>query len=165
MSGKCRLPDQETPMQRITITIDDDLLEAVDGLMARRGYDSRSEAVRDIIREMVDRERLSEPEADCIGALTFVYDHETRDLASRLTSAHHDRHDLSVASMHVHLNHESCLEVSVLRGSLSDVRAFANALASQRGVRSAKLHVIPARIATESHAHGGGPRAHEHVEL
>ena len=152
-------------MQRITITIDDDLLAAVDGLMARRGYDSRSEAMRDIIREMVERERLAEPETDCIGALSFVFDHETRDLARRLTTAHHDRHDLSVASMHVHLNHESCLEVSVLRGSLAEVRAFADALASQRGVRSAKLHVIPAKIATEEHAHGEGLRAHEHVEL
>src|SRR5262245_23897791 len=70
-------------MQRITITIDDDLLQAVDGLMSRRGYGSRSEAMRDIIREMVDRDRLAEPDADCVGALTFVYDHETRALARR----------------------------------------------------------------------------------
>jgi CopG family nickel-responsive transcriptional regulator len=67
--------------------------------------------------------------------------------------------------MHVHLNHESCLEVSVLRGALGEVRGFADAVASQRGVRSAKLHVIPARIATEEHAHGGQAHRHEHVEL
>jgi CopG family nickel-responsive transcriptional regulator len=152
-------------MQRITITIDDDLLQAVDALMDRRGYGSRSEAMRDIIREMVDRERLAEPEADCVGALTFVYDHETRDLARRITTAHHERHDLSVASMHVHLNHESCLEVSVLRGALAEVRAFADAVASQRGVRSAKLHLIPARIATEEHNHGEHTHRHEHVEI
>jgi CopG family nickel-responsive transcriptional regulator len=152
-------------MQRITITIDDDLLQAVDALMDRRGYGSRSEAMRDIIREMVDRERLAEPEADCVGALTFVYDHETRDLARRITTAHHERHDLSVASMHVHLNHESCLEVSVLRGALAEVRAFADAVASQRGVRSAKLHLIPARIATEEHNHGEHTHRDEHVEI
>jgi CopG family transcriptional regulator, nickel-responsive regulator len=152
-------------MQRITITIDDDLLQAVDALMTRRGYASRSEAMRDIVREMVDRERLSEPDADCVGALTFVYDHEVRDLARRITTAHHDRHDLSIASMHVHLNHESCLEVSVLRGSLQDVRGFADAVASQRGVRSAKLHLIPARIASQEHHHGEHPHRHEHVEI
>jgi CopG family transcriptional regulator, nickel-responsive regulator len=152
-------------MQRITITIDDDLLGAVDTLMVRRGYGSRSEAMRDIIREMVDRERLAEPAADCIGALTFVYDHDTRDLARRITSAHHDRHDLSIASMHVHLNHESCLEVSVLRGALAEVRGFADAVASQRGVRSAQLHLIPARIATEEHTHGKHTHRHEHVEI
>src|SRR5262245_47065268 len=140
-------------MQRITITIDDDLLQAVDALMKRRGYGSRSEAIRDLVRDMVERERLEEPGADCIGALTFVFDHETRDLARRITTAHHERHDLSVASMHVHLNHDSCLEVSVLRGSLAEVHAFADSVASQRGVRSAKLHLIPARIATEEHTH------------
>jgi CopG family nickel-responsive transcriptional regulator len=152
-------------MQRITITIDDDLLQAVDGLMQRRGYGSRSEAMRDIVREMVDRERLSEPEADCIGALSFVYDHEVRDLARRITTAHHERHDLSIASMHVHLNHESCLEVSILRGQLREVQGFADAVASQRGVRSARLHLIPARIATEEHTHGDGLHKHEHLEI
>jgi CopG family transcriptional regulator, nickel-responsive regulator len=152
-------------MQRITITIDDDLLLAVDELMQRRGYGSRSEAMRDIVREMVERERLAEPDTDCIGALTFVFDHETRDLARRITTAHHERHDLSIASLHVHLNHESCLEVSVLRGAHSEVRAFADAVASQRGVRSAKLHLIPARIATQEHSHGGHTHRHEHVEI
>jgi CopG family nickel-responsive transcriptional regulator len=111
-------------MQRITITIDDDLLEAVDELMKRRGYDSRSEAMRDIIRGMINRDRLAEPEADCIGALVFVFDHDVRNLARRITTAHHDRHDLSIASMNVHLNHESCLQVSVLRGRLAMFRSF-----------------------------------------
>jgi CopG family nickel-responsive transcriptional regulator len=152
-------------MQRITITIDDDLLQAVDELMQRRGYGSRSEAIRDIVRDMHDRDRLAEPDADCVGAFTFVFDHEVRDLARRVTTAHHDRHDLSVASVHVHLNHHSCLEVSILRGPLRDVRAFSDAVASQRGVRNASLHVIPADIVTEDHVHGGGATTHKHVEI
>lgn len=152
-------------MQRITITIDDDLLQAVDDLMRARGYGSRSEAMRDIIRETVDRERLAEPDADCVGALSFVFDHEVRDLPRRITTVHHDRHDLSIASLHVHLNHESCLVVSVLRGALREVRGFADAVASQRGVRSAKLHLIPARIVAEEHTHGDGSHRHEHVEI
>src|SRR5262249_4024821 len=139
----------EPAMQRITITIDDDLLEAVDELMLRKGYGNRSEAMRDIVREMINRDRLAAPDADCIGALTFVFDHDVRDLARRITNAHHARHDLSIASLHVHLNHESCLQVTVLRGALQEVQGFADSVASQRGVRSAQLHVIPARIATE----------------
>jgi CopG family nickel-responsive transcriptional regulator len=67
--------------------------------------------------------------------------------------------------MHVHLNHESCLEVSILRGQLREVQDFADAVASQRGVRSARLHLIPARIATEEHTHGDGPHKHEHLEI
>ena len=152
-------------MQRITITIDDDLLQAVDDLMSRRGYGNRSEAMRDIIRQMIDRDRLSEPDTHCIGTFAFVYDHEVRDLARRVNDAHHERHDLSVASMHVHLNHESCLEVSILRGPLREVRAFSDSVASQRGVRNASLHVIPASIATQEHMHGHATTRHEHVEI
>jgi CopG family nickel-responsive transcriptional regulator len=152
-------------MKRITITIDDDLLQAVDDLMQRRGYDSRSEAMRDILREMVDRERLAEPGATCVGTLAYIFDHRTRDLARRLASAHHDRHDLSVASMHVYLDHESCLQISILRGPLNQVRSFSDALATQRGVKHANLHLIPALIRTARHSHGAGAVAHEHVEV
>jgi CopG family nickel-responsive transcriptional regulator len=152
-------------MQRITITIDDELLEAVDDLMARRGYNSRSEAMRDIIREKVDRERLSEPEATCIGIFTYVFDQSVRDLPRRVTSAHLERHDLSVSSLRVHLNHENCLDISVLRGPLRDVQTFTDTVASQRGVRHAELHLIPASIATVEHVHGDASIPHEHLEI
>ncbi len=150
-------------MQRITITIDDDLLDAVDGLMARRGYASRSETFRDILRDMMDRQSAGDPAADCIAAFSYVFDHATRDLASRLTQAHHDQHDLSVASLHVHLDHESCLEVSVLRGATGSVTAFADTLATQRGVRHAHLHLIPVRVSAADHAHGERSTAHGHL--
>ena len=149
-------------MQRITITIDDGLLAAVDGLMARRGYASRSEAFRDLARDMMDRETLADPKTECVATLSFVYDHATRDLASRLTHAHHDHHDLSVASMHVHLDHEACLEVSVLRGPSGAIEAFSNALSTQRGVRHARLHAIPVRVSTAGHKHGGRSDEHSH---
>lgn len=150
-------------MQRITITIDDDLLEAVDGLMARRGYASRSETFRDILREMIDRQSAGDPKVDCIATLSYVFDHSTRDLASRLTHAHHDHHDLSVASMHVHLDHDSCLEVSVLRGAAGSVTAFADKLSTQRGVRHAHLHLIPVRVSAAEHTHGERSAAHAHL--
>jgi CopG family transcriptional regulator, nickel-responsive regulator len=150
-------------MQRITITIDDDLLDAVDGLMARRGYASRSEALRDIVRDMLDRQATDDPKAACIATLSYVFDHATRDLAGRLTSAHHDHHDLSVASMHVHLDHEACLEVSVLRGPSGTVTAFADALATQRGVRHAHLHLIPVQVSRDNHKHGDRSTAHRHL--
>jgi CopG family nickel-responsive transcriptional regulator len=153
----------ETDMQRITITIDDDLLAEVDGLMTRRGYASRSEAFRDILRETVNRRHASDPKAACIASLSYVFDHTTRDLASRLTRAHHDHHDLSVTSMHVHLDHESCLEVSVLRGPSGAVTAFADTLATQRGVRHAQLHLIPVEVSRANHKHGDRSAAHSHT--
>ena len=150
-------------MQRITITIDDDLLAAVDTLMARRGYASRSETFRDILRDMMDRQSAGDPKADCIATLSYVFDHATRDLASRLTHAHHEHHDLSVASMHVHLDHESCLEVSVLRGATGSVTAFADTLSTQRGVRHGHLHLIPVRFSAADHKHGERSTAHTHL--
>ena len=150
-------------MERITITIDDDLLQAVDALMVRRGYTSRSEAFRDIVRDMVDRQEANDPRVPCIATLSYVYDHAVRGLASRLTHAHHDHHDMAVASMHVHLNHESCLEVSILRGKTSVVTAFADALATQRGVRHAHLQVVPVRVSHQRHKHGDEASEHTHL--
>src|SRR5260221_6623873 len=140
-------------MQRITITVDDDLLAAVDALMARRGYASRSEAFRDIVRDMVDREDAAAPDTPCVATLSYVFDHATRNLASRLTNTQHDHHDLSVASMHVHLDHDACLEVSVLRGASNAIRGLANALGTQRGVRHAQLHMIPVQVSPSPHLH------------
>jgi CopG family nickel-responsive transcriptional regulator len=150
-------------VERITITIDDELLQAVDALMTQRGYTSRSEAFRDIVREMMDRQKADDPRSPCIATLTYVYDHAVRGLASRLTHAHHDHHDISVASLHVHLDHDTCLEVSVLRGATGTVTAFADALATQRGVRHAHLHLVPVQVSNERHRHGGETLAHPHL--
>ena len=150
-------------MQRVTITIDNDLLAAVDGLIDRRGYSSRSEAFRDIVRDLMDREGAAEADTPCVATLSYVFDHAPRNLAGRLTSIQHDHHDLSVASMHVHLDHASCLEISVLRGPSGAIRGLANALSTERGVRHAQLHVIPVRVSTERHDHGSRSARHDHI--
>lgn len=139
-------------MQRITITIDDDLLAAIDDLAQRRGYGSRSEAVRDMVREAAMRDATqTAADTPCIATLTYVYEHETRDLARRLTTAQHHHHDLSVSTLHVHMDQEDCLEVSVLKGTLAEVKAFADGVVTQRGVRFGNLHVIPARPGAGHH--------------
>jgi len=150
-------------MQRITITIDDDVLAMLDTVMRRRGYTSRSEAVRDMIRHTAGHEAALEETSPCVAVLSYVYDHETRTLAQRLTHALHDHHDLTVAGMHVHLDHENCLDVSVLKGKTSAVRGLADTLTAQRGVRHANLHVIPARVSNTRHDHGSGIVSHPHV--
>jgi len=150
-------------VQRVTITLDDDLLAAVDALASRRGYASRSEAFRDIVRDSLREERTAAADTPCVGTFSYVYDHATRELAQRLTHAQHDNHDIVVAGLHVHLDHASCLEVSILRGTLGAVRSFADGLSSQRGVRHAQLHLIPAEVSTAAHRHDGGSPAHHHV--
>jgi CopG family nickel-responsive transcriptional regulator len=151
-------------MQRITLSIDDDLAATLDGHMKKHRYASRSEALRDILR----RAQAAEQEAEdasryCIATLSYVYDHETRELGRRLTQAQHRHHDLQVATLHVHLDHEACLEVSVLRGPVKDVRALADETISQRGVRHGQLHVVPATLHHSRHGHGHGSHGHDHV--
>ncbi len=138
-------------MERVTITIDAELLAFVDALSTAKGYGSRSEAIRDILRKAAESERQSDPAAPCFATLAYVYDHETRDLARRLTNQQHDHHDLSIATLHVHLDRHECLEVAVLRGASGDVRSFADGVISQRGVRHGQLHLLPD---APGHAHG-----------
>lgn len=132
-------------MQRVTITVEDDLLEKVDALVKARGYGGRSEAVRDLMRLSL-QEIGGGPEADrdCVAAFSYVYDHETRELARRITDAQHKHHDVTVAALHVHLDDHSCLEVAILKGLESEVRHLADHISSERGVRYGRLHVMPA---------------------
>lgn len=152
-------------MERITITIDEDLLEVVDNLMHRRGYTSRSEAIRDMVRDAAARVKISQNKNPCIAVLDYVYDHETRGLGQRLAEGFHAHHDLTRASMQVHLDHDSCLAVSVLQGTAAAIHDFANAIITQRGVRHSNLHVVPAAVSNVRHDHGSGAMTHPHVHV
>lgn len=142
-------------MQRLTISIDDDLAADFDGHVARQGYQNRSEAIRDLIRARLDAERQqADPGAHCVASLSFVYDHHQRALAERLAEHQHDRHDLTVAAMHVHLDHHHCLETVVLQGETAAVRAFASALTAEPGVRHGQLNLVTMED-VEPHDHPG----------
>ena len=154
-------------MQRVTISIDDELLDAVDRMVGARGYQNRSEAFRDLARAgMAKSEDAVSPGREGVAALVYVYDHEGREMAKRLTRSFHDHHDLSLATMHVHLDHESCMEVAVLRGAMIDINHFAEHVISERGVRHGRLVAIPVEVANETHRHGGdGDRNHLHTHV
>lgn len=151
-------------MQRVTIAIDDDLLEIVDMLMRRRGYESRSEAFRDILRETADREVAETGDTLCVAVLSYVFDFETRDLAQRLARTLHDHHDLVAATVRVPLDHTTCLELSTLRGRADAIRAFADEITTQRGVRHANLHLVPGKTSPAPHRHDSESPAHVHFE-
>ncbi len=144
-------------MQRLTVTLDDDLMGEIDRFMASRNYQNRSEAFRDLARAGLRRVNdETREDCDCVAALVYVYDHDVRELAKRLTVAHHDHPDLSVATMHVHLDHWSCMEVAVLRGQASDIRSLATQVIAERGVRHGHLVVVPVEASPKTRAHGGG---------
>jgi CopG family nickel-responsive transcriptional regulator len=150
-------------MQRVTVTLDDELLMELDQMVTMRGYQNRSEALRDLtraaLRQTAQETRPSQP---CVAALVYVYDHETRELSKRLTQSFHDHHNLSLAAMHVHLDHESCMEVAVLRGQTVEVQHFADHVIAERGVRHGRLFIVPVELENDKHAHGSEP-GHKHL--
>lgn len=149
-------------MERFTISLDESLARQFDQLIAARGYSSRSEAVRDLIRAAIeaDRQRAA-PAGPCVANLSYVFNHHERELAERLTALQHDHHDLTVAALHSHLDHENCLESVILKGPTREVRQFADALMAERGVRHGHLNVI-ALEAEHHHAHDAEGEPHVH---
>lgn len=141
-------------MQRVTLTLDDDLLAEVDRCAEARGYQNRSEMVRDLVRAGLQQTTVeTNGKSECVAALVYVYDHHVRELAKRLTESFHHHHDLSLATLHVHLDEESCMEVSVLRGKGDEVRHFAEHIVAERGVRHGRVVTVPAPAAKGRKAH------------
>src|SRR5262245_60326606 len=126
--------DREAGMQRITITIDEALVAQMDRLIEARGYQNRSEAVRDLVRAgLLQAQSSAGGSAQCVASLAYVYDRNKRQLPKKLANAFQDHHDLSVATLRVALDHESCMEVAVLKGPTAEVEAFADSMMAERG--------------------------------
>ena len=142
---------------RFGVSVEADLLESFDQLIAAQGYANRSEALRDLMREALVRDRVAkQPEgAAALGSLTLVYDHHARHLAEQMDALQHDSHHLVVSKLHVHLTHDDCLEVIVLRGPLGEINTLAQALQSLKGVKHGQFFVtFPGReITGQAHSH------------
>lgn len=152
-------------MQRITISIDDELAAAFDRFIEQRGYDNRSEAVRDLIRDRLDdASEANSSLGHCVASLSYVYDHHERALAERLAAAQHAHHDLTIASMHVHLDHHNCLETVILQGARAAVRDFAAQLTAAPGVRHGALNLVGVEVDRPTHAEAHDTRAHRHLK-
>ena len=120
---------------RFGVSLDADLLEKFDALCDRQGCPSRSEALRDIIRDTLVQDSLRSDTADAAGVLTLVYDHHVRDLSRKLNERQHDDYNVVVSSLHVPLDHHHCLEILVLKGQAGQLRSLADQLRSIRGVK------------------------------
>jgi CopG family nickel-responsive transcriptional regulator len=121
-------------LTRISISLETALLDAFDRQNSAKGYATRSEAIRDLIRDRLIREAATQNEGEQVAVVTLVYDHHARELAARLIDKQHHHHDLVVSSLHVHLGERHCLEVSVLRGPVDQVRHLGDDLLATRGV-------------------------------
>jgi CopG family nickel-responsive transcriptional regulator len=125
-------------LTRISISLENVLLSAFDADIQSRGYATRSEAIRDLIRAHLIRAEAGDakasPNEQVVGIVTLVYDHHARELAARLIDKQHHHHNLVVSGLHIHLGARHCLEVSVLRGPLAEVRHLGEELLATRGV-------------------------------
>jgi len=123
---------------RTGVSIEPELLDKFDRLIAKRGYKNRSEALRDLIRESLVNEEI-EQNRPVVATLSMIYDHHRPNLSNKLTEAQHDHHGNVLAATHVHLDHDNCLEVVIMKGRSGDVKHLADHMLSMRGVKHGKL--------------------------
>jgi len=126
-------------LTRFGISIDDKLLQTFDQLIKEAGYGSRSEAIRDLIRNYLVARQWEESQSPVVGTITLVYDHHTVGVEHQLTHQQHEHIDQICASTHVHLDEHNCLEVIIVRGPAQTVRSLADHLIAQRGVKHGNL--------------------------
>ncbi len=150
---------------RFGVSAEEELLQNFDRLITSQGYANRSEALRDLMRDALVKSRLEDaPEtSEVLGSLTLVYDHHASDLSEKMNSLQHDFFHFIVSVLHVHISHDDCMEVIVLRGEIKQVRSLADALLSLKGVKHGKLFVtLPGREIVESKAAPASRHSHKH---
>jgi CopG family nickel-responsive transcriptional regulator len=130
---------KDRELERIGVAIDRSLLEKFDELIARRGYSNRSEAFRDLIRAELVEDTAGQPSGLVTGTVTLLYDHHVRMLSEKLTALQHEFHEHILSALHVHLDHDNCLEVVVVKGEAAEVRQLADRLIAARGVKHGRL--------------------------
>ena len=124
---------------RIGVSLEGDLLAQLDRFLERKGYSNRSQGIRDIVRARFVQEDWERGDRPSVATVNLVYDHHKREIMERLATIQHDALERIVSTLHVHLDHEHCLEVLVLRGKASDLKDLGDKLMATRGVLHATL--------------------------
>jgi len=125
---------------RFGVSLEKELLEKFDKLIKEKKYSNRSEAIRDLIREELVKKEWVEGK-EVAGAITLVFDHHKRELMNTLTDIQHDFYQLIISSQHIHLDHDNCLEIIVVRGKPRDARELADKLRATKGVKYESLSI------------------------
>lgn len=140
-------------VSRTGVSLEEDLLKEFDGLIARRKYRNRSEAIRDLIREALLADSV-DSNRPVVGTLTLVYDHHVPNLSQKLTEIQHHGGTMVLAATHVHLDHNYCLEVVIMKGRSNEIREVADRMLAMRGVELGKLVLTNSGAALRGHTHG-----------
>jgi len=148
------------PLVRFGVAIEGSLLSQLDALAEERGC-TRSELLRDLSRAAVGRAKVPKG-VDAVGTLTLVYDHHVRDLSEKLTELQHELGEGVRAALHVHLSHDLCLEVVVMRGRSDVLQDIADRILAMRGVKHGGIEIIPGIGAADHHHHHDHDHGHDH---
>ena len=135
-----------TRLERIGVSLNKGLLSKFDKLISEQGYQSRSEALRDLVRRQLSEERLQNPQAKAVAAVFIVYNHHSTKLTKSLIDLQHTHMTSAtlqvISSLHVHLDEHDCLEVIVLRGRVSEINHVAERILSMKGVKLGRVNVV-----------------------
>ena len=133
-------------LERIGVSLEKELLSTFDKLIFEQGYQSRSEAIRDLIRQQLSEARLEDPQAKAVAAVFLVYDHHSTKLTKSLIDLQHTHTTGGtlqvISSLHIHLDEHDCLEVIVLRGRVSEIHQVADRILSMKGVKLGRVNVV-----------------------
>jgi CopG family transcriptional regulator, nickel-responsive regulator len=141
-------------LSRTGVSLDSVLLDQFDRLIQNKGYANRSEALRDLIRDHLVATSIVDPDAEVVGTVTLIYDHHSRLLPEKLTNIQHQHHAEIISTVHAHLDHDTCLEVVVVKGKSKRIQKLADLLISMKGVQHGRLVMSSANIAhSAAHNH------------
>jgi len=129
-------------VERVGVSLDRRLLSMFDQLITKQGYSNRSEAIRDLIRNRMSEEQLAKPMTQVVAGVFMVYDHHLTRLSQKLLDLQHNHLLQVIASTHVHLDPDNCLEVIILKGRVKEVQSLANGMASLKGVKLSRINIM-----------------------
>ena len=129
-------------IERVGVSLDRELLSVFDQLIGKQGYSNRSEAIRDLIRERLAQKQLAKPTADAVAGIFLVYDHHSASLSDKLINLQHNHLLYVIASTHIHLDHNNCLEVIILKGKVKEIQKLANQMAALKGVKLSRVNLM-----------------------
>ena len=133
-------------IERVGVSVDKKLLNQFDFLIRDKGYENRSEAIRDLIRRRIGEEELCNPKAQAVAAVFLAYDHHATNLTKKLTKLQHSQVLKTISALHIHLDEHNCLEIIVLRGKVGEINKMAEKIISLKGVKFGKINLVSTQI-------------------
>ncbi|WP_453991542.1 nickel-responsive transcriptional regulator NikR [Bacillus nitroreducens] len=134
---------EDSMLKRFGISMEGHLLRKFDNMVKQKGYENRSEAIRDLVRDALIQHSWEKDDQIVAGSILLFYDHHKRNLMEELTKTQHEMHDLIMSTTHFHLDHHNCLELIIVKGKAKDIQILSNKLTSLKGVHYGKFTVAP----------------------